>query len=93
MHRDALDDALTEAYEAAPAERRVVVRQAIDLADSGRWAATHDGTALSIDRIAHELDQAPEGEGLADRWNWWIGSLEVAFGGFGRFAIERWEAE
>jgi len=25
-----------------------------------------------------------------ERWNWWIGSLEVAYGGYGRFGIQRY---
>ena len=93
MDRDALDDALAHAFEAGLAERRVVVRQAVDLADSGRWAGTHDGVPLTAEVVVAELEQAPEGEGLADRWNWWIGSLEVAHGGFERFAVRRWKAE
>ena len=93
MDRDALDRALAEAYGGEPAERRVVVRQALDLADAGRWAETHDGAALSVDRVVTELEGAPSGEGLADRWNWWIGSLEVAYGDFERFAVRRWKAE
>lgn len=93
MDRDALDRRLAEAFGGQPAERRVVVRQALDLADSGRWAETHDGAGLTVDRVVAELEQAPEGEGVADRWNWWVGSLEVAFGGFERFAVRRWRAE
>ena len=93
MDRDALDRSLAEAFDASPAERRVVVRQAVDLADAGRWAETHDGEALTVERVVAELEQAPEGEGLADRWNWWLGALEVAHGGFERFSVRRWTAE
>ncbi len=76
-----------------PGERRVVVRQALDLADAGRWAETHDGERLTVDRVVGELEQAPSGEGLADRWNWWIGALELAHGGFEPFAVRSWRAE
>lgn len=93
MDRDALDRRLADAFDGEPAERRVVVRQALDLADTGRWAETHDGVSLTVDRVVAELEQAPSSESLADRWNWWIGSLEVAFGEFERFAVRRWRAE
>lgn len=93
MDRDALDGALAEAFGGEPAERRVVVRQALDLADAGRWSATHEGEPLTVERVVAELEQAPSGESVADRWNWWIGSLEIAYGGFERFAIRRWRAE
>lgn len=93
MDRDELDRQLAAAFDAEPGERRVVVRQAMDLADAARWAETHDGTALSVERIVAELDQAPEDEGLADRWNWWIGALEIAHGRYARFAVRRWPVE
>lgn len=93
MDRDVLADRLADAFEASPAELRVVVRQAVDLADAGRWAQTHDGETLTAERVVAELEQAPEGDGLADRWNWWLGSLEVAHGGFERFSVRRWTAE
>lgn len=93
MDRDALAERLAEAFDAEAPERRVVVRQAVDLADAGRWAETHDGEALTVDRVVAELEQAPEGDGLADRWNWWLGSLELAYGGFERFTVRRWRAE
>jgi hypothetical protein len=93
MDRDALDRRLAETFGGEPAERRVVVRQALDLADARRWAETHDDEPLTADQVVDELEQAPSGQGLADRWNWWIGSLEVAFGDFERFAVRRWRAE
>jgi elongation factor P--beta-lysine ligase len=48
---------------------------------------------LTADRIVEELEQAPEDEGVAERWNWWIGSLELADGDYERFAIRRWQSE
>ncbi len=93
MDRDALEAALADAFSGDAAERRVVVRQALDLADAGRWAETHEGAALTAERVVAELEQAPSGESVADRWNWWIGSLEVAYGGFERFAVRRWRAD
>lgn len=90
MDRDELDRRLDRAFDASAAERRVVVRQALDLADAGSWAETHDGEPLTPQQVVTELEQAPEDDGLADRWNWWIGSLELAYGGFERFAVRRW---
>lgn len=90
MDPEELSRRLADTYRGEPAERRVVVRQAMDLVDAGRWVETHDGEALTVDRLLAELEQAPDGDGLADRWNWWIGALEIAHGGFERFAVRRW---
>lgn len=70
-------------------ETRVVVRQAVDLADSGQYAADV-GSELTNDVVIEELADAPRGS-PADRWNWWIGSLEVAYGGYGRFGVRRYD--
>lgn len=93
MDGDELHRRLDRAFDAPRGERRVVVRQALDLAAAGRWAETHEGDALTAEYVVDQLDLAPEGEGLADRWNWWIGSLELAYGGFEPFAIRRWGTE
>ena len=69
-------------------ESRVVVRQAVDLHDSGLYEADV-GATLTNDAVIDELADAPEGT-PADRWNWWIGSLEAAFGSYGRFGIRRY---
>lgn len=89
MEADRLETALAEAFDAPAAERRVVVRQALDLEDAGRYAETHD-VGLTPDRVVAALGEAPAGSGLADRWNWWIGALEVAHGDYARFSIRRW---
>lgn len=93
MDREALDRSLDAAFDGEPAERRVVVRQALDLADASRWAKTHDGVTLTVDRLIAELRQAPADDDLAERWNWWIGALELAYGGFEQFAVRRWEPD
>jgi len=93
MDPEVLDRALLAAFDGPRGERRVVVREALDLADAGRWSDTHDGHALTPDVIVHELAEAPAGESLADRWNWWMGSLEIAFGGFEPFVVRAWRAE
>lgn len=84
-----LETRLREEYGGSSGEVRVVVRQAVDLADSGRYAATTGGP-LTTDLVIDELADAPEGT-AADRWNWWIGSLEIAYGGYDRFGIRRYQ--
>ena len=69
-------------------ERRTVARQAVDLADTGRYPRD-TGRALTPDLIVDELADAPDGS-PADRWNWWIGVLAVAYGGYEEFAVRRY---
>ncbi len=71
-------------------ESRVVVRQAVDLAESRQYEADV-GAELTNDLVISELEDAPNGT-PADRWNWWIGSLEVAYTGYGRFGIQRFRS-
>lgn len=84
MDRDRLDTAL-DAFDPTPGERRVVVRQAIDLDDSGQFEADME-TELTTDVIVRNLRDAPD-DRLADRWNWWMGSLTIAYGGYERFQV------
>ncbi len=68
-------------------ERRTVARHARDLADSGRY--TDDaGIELTPEHVVVQLADAPDGS-PAERWNWWLGSLEVAYGGYAEFQIRR----
>jgi hypothetical protein len=30
---------------------------------------------------------------MAGRWNWWLGSLEVAYGGYEQFQVRRFAPE
>ncbi|MDJ1432399.1 hypothetical protein [Halostagnicola sp. A-GB9-2] len=85
---DSLEDRLLEHFDGTTAESRVVARQAVDLADSGRYEADTD-LELTTDLVIDELSDAPDGT-PAERWNWWIGSLEVAFGGYEQFLIRRY---
>lgn len=80
-----LERQLQEAYGGTDDESRVVVRQAVDLADSGVYASDV-GTPLSNDLVIAELADAPDGT-PADRWNWWMGALEVAYGGYAQFGV------
>lgn len=72
-------------------ERRAVARQVGDLADSGQ-VRRDVGVDLTVDFVISELSDAPE-DGPADRWNWWLGSMEYAYGGYLVFQVRRWESE
>jgi predicted transcriptional regulator len=83
-----LEAALESAFGGTAAERRVVARQARDLADSGKHDADR-GRSLTVEEVIENLEDAPEGTELPSRWNWWLGSLEVAYGGYREFQVER----
>ena len=87
-----LDDALRAAFDSTTADRRVVVRQATDLAAVGKPNADR-GVALTVDDIVDNLQDAPDGADLVDRWNWWLGALEAAYGGYYEFRVTAWERE
>jgi hypothetical protein len=72
-------------------ERRVVARAAGDLADSGQYR-DDAGAAIGPQRLVEELAEAPDDHGLVERWNWWIGSLEAAYGGYREFSVHSWDA-
>lgn len=69
-------------------ESRVVVRQAVDLADARQYEADVDA-AFTNDVVIDELADAPDGT-PADRWNWWMGALEIAYGGYERFGVRQY---
>jgi hypothetical protein len=77
-----------ERFEGSEETRHVVARQARDLADSGRIAEDF-GYELTVADVLDNLDDAPDGHTLAERWNWWIGSLEVSHGGYHEFRVRR----
>lgn len=97
MDPDELDAALADAFEGSPGERRAVVRQATDLHDAGRYREDasdddHPGDAdyaLTVETIVEHLADAPRGS-VADRWNWWVAALEVAYGGYSEFEVRRY---
>jgi len=76
-----------ETFGGTERERRTVARRARDLADSGRYAADA-GVELTPEHVVVQLADAPDG-GPAERWNWWLGALEVAYGGYAEFEIRR----
>lgn len=83
-----LERRLRDEFSATDGQARVVARQAADLADSARYERDV-GAALTTDVVIEELGDAPGGTAPA-RWNWWIGSLELAFGGYAQFSVRRY---
>jgi hypothetical protein len=71
-------------------ESRVVVRQAVDLSDSGYYREDV-GSELTVDGIVDSLADAPEDcTDAVERWNWWVGSLALAYGNrYAQFTIRR----
>lgn len=89
MDRDRLDRRLREAFDASDGQRRVVVRAAVDLCDAGRYAETH-GADLGVEDVVSTLREAPDDLGLVERWNWWVGALELAHGGYESFRVRQY---
>lgn len=87
MNREQLASVLAEQFAAGSGERRAVCRQAKDLSASGQYERDA-GVTLTPETIARNLADAPDG-GLAARWNWWMGALELAYGGYARFQVRR----
>jgi hypothetical protein len=81
-----LQAALDDAFGGTPAELRVVARQATDLAASGK-PETDRGGRLTVGAVVTHLRDAPDGSSLAERWNWWMGALEMAYGGYRQFQV------
>ncbi|WP_238994006.1 hypothetical protein [Halobellus captivus] len=81
-----LAESLEAAFDGDHAEFRVVARQARDLADAG-IAARDRGEPLTIEEIVRNLEDAPAESSVADRWNWWLGALETAYGGYREFEV------
>jgi len=88
VNRERLEREL-EAFEGSADARRVVARQARDLADSGRYEADFDAT-LTPETVVANLRDAPVDHDLAERWNWWIGALDVSHGGYDQFRVQRY---
>jgi len=86
VDRQALDEALAERYDADERSRRIVSRQAQDLADSCRIAKDL-GYPLSLEDVLSNLEDAPEDHTLVERWNWWLGALDLSHGGYERFRV------
>lgn len=86
MNARELEAAFERAFGADRAECRVVARQARDLEASGKPGADR-GAPLTVDDVVGNLEDAPDDWSLAERWNWWLGALEVAHGGYRQFQV------
>ena len=78
--------ALEREFEADESVRRVIARQARDLADSGKIEADREHE-LTTEDVVENMADAPADHDPIERWNWWLGSLETAYGGYERFTI------
>ena len=86
MDREQLVDELDEQFGGSDTALRAVSRQARDLADSDRIETDLD-IELTVESVISNLQDAPEEYTLVERWNWWIGSLELSHGGYQRFRV------
>ena len=84
-------DALDEAFEATDAEVRAVARLARDLDDSGRYRAD-TSRELTPHEVVEHLDDSPD-DRLHSKWNWWVGSLELAYGDYAEFRIQAFDTQ
>jgi hypothetical protein len=82
---------LRQAFGGTPGERRAVARAATDLADAGMLAADR-GSELTPEVLLEELADAPaDADGPAERWNWWVSALSLAYGDqYSQFLVQRW---
>jgi hypothetical protein len=92
LDTEELAAALEREFGGTPGERRAVVRGARDLVDSGKALADR-GQALTVREVVSNMADAPEGTSVAGRWNWWLGALEVAYGGYEQFQVRRFATE
>jgi len=83
---------LDEEFDGNAGTRRVVARQARDLADSGQFE-DHMNRELTAAVVVENLRDAPESLALPEKWNWWMGALELAYGGYDRFRVLRWAGQ
>ena len=86
MDREQLVQRLDTEFDGSDDATRAVSRQARDLSDSGRIEAKL-GYELTVERVVSNLADAPAEYGLVERWNWWIGSLELSHGDYQRFRV------
>lgn len=86
MNQETLSRALFSEFGGSQSELRAVSRQARDLSDSGKIREDL-GYDLDVDAVRSNLADAPAGSTLTERWNWWMGSLELAYGGYSKFRV------
>ena len=86
MDRGALEERLGAEFDASEGGPRAVSRQARDLADAGLVEADL-GHPLTVETVVEDLADAPDGYTAAERWNWWLGALDLSHGGYLRFQV------
>lgn len=86
MNRDRLERKLQTRFGGDDDVLRIVSRQARDLADSTKFEAD-SAHSLTPDVVVTNLADAPDDHTLVDRWNWWMESLELSYGGYQRFRV------
>ncbi|ACV11595.1 conserved hypothetical protein [Halorhabdus utahensis DSM 12940] len=86
VDRTQLESQLVETFDAESEIARIVARQATDLGDSAQYAADFEGP-LTVEIVVDNLRDAPEDSDLIERWNWWLGALELSHGGYQRFRV------
>lgn len=86
MDAKRLERALDEEFGGTAAERRVIAREARDLSDSGQPKRDR-GHALTVPDVLEHLADAPADSSLVERWNWWMGALDTAYGAYQRFTV------
>jgi len=85
VDRQELQRVLSETFDDAGAAA-VVARQAGDMADGGQFDADFGGE-LTVETVVENLQDAPAEYSLAERWNWWLGALDISHGGYSRFSV------
>ncbi|MCU4926170.1 hypothetical protein OB905_09270 [Halobacteria archaeon AArc-dxtr1] len=85
---DQLEERLRAEFGGSRGASRVVARQARTLADAGRYERD-TGVELTSAIVIEELADAPDGA-PPERWNWWLGALEIAYGGYEEFSVRRY---
>jgi hypothetical protein len=86
MDRQRLESALEAEFGGTEAERRAVSRAARDLVDSERPSEDR-GHGLTVPGVVGHMEDAPDGSSLVERWNWWMGALDAAYGGYDYFTV------
>jgi hypothetical protein len=86
VDRERLERRFEATFDGSEEARAVVARQARDLSDSGRIEADF-GYELTVDDVVGHLADAPDDYSLVERWNWWVGALDVTHPGYDRFVV------
>jgi len=85
VDRQELERVLRETFDDTGAAA-VVARQAGDMADGGQFDADFGGE-LTVRTVVDNLRDAPDEYALVERWNWWLGALDLSHGGYTRFSV------